>query len=258
MSERPSVFRGVSSLPSGFTGTVDQARFGKNPKYTIKSGPQAGQMPVVLSFNIVSDELDEPLDHILTIGNGWVAENNGTNVMRENAKPGKDGFQDNSNAMLWIDRLFEIDEAAVMSHFEDTQYPPQDARFWDGLTSVFEREKYRAFDGQDRERLMPTESVSWDEAEVEKPKAKPAKKAAARKKAASKPKAETNGEGEIDPAVLARIDAIADDSETHDDFIASVFGEIPDAAEEPLYSKVMEGEDVEGSIWQRAFARAEA
>lgn len=255
MAERPSVFQGVSSLPGDFDGTIGNARFGKNPKYTIKSGPQAGQMPVVFSFDIDSPELEDPIDHILTIGNGFKAENNGTLAVRE--KAGKEGFQDNSNIQLWIDRLFDLDADAMVSRYEQTEYPPQDARFWEGLTCHFDREKYKDFNGNEKDRLMPTALIGWDAVEEPAKKA-PAKKATAtKKKKAAAPKAEDNGAGEIDPAVLELIDGIADESEDFDSFIAEVFSQVEAAAEEPLYSKVMEGEDVEGSIWQRAVARAE-
>lgn len=250
MSERPSVFVGVSSLPTDFTGTLDNCRFGKSPTYVFD-----GKMPTVLMFTILSDELEQPLDkELLSIGGGFEVAENGTLAVREGK--GGEGFGDNSNIQRWIDRLMDIDEAAVLKHYEDTQYPPQDARFWEGLTTVFVREKTPQDIANGRQgRLMPTESVSW--AETAAP-AKPATKgkAKAKPKAKAAPKAETNGAGELDPAILKQIDDIADASGDYDEYLQQVFAKVDEAQEEPFYSKVMEGEEVEGSIWQRAIARA--
>lgn len=255
MSERPEAFQGVSSLPDDFDGTLDNCRFGKNPKYTIK---ETGAMPVVFSFDILAPELGENQDMILTIGNGFKAEENGTLAVLEKPRSsGKTGFQDNSNIMGWINRLFELDEAAMLERYESTQYPPQDARFWEGLRCHFNREKYKDFRGTERDKLMPTALLGWGEGDGEV-KAKPAtaKKKASKKKAAAKPKAEPADEG-VDDETLAALDAIADECETYDEFVSRAFSEVDGADSEPLYSVIMAGEDTEGSVWVRALERAE-
>lgn len=256
-------FAGTSSLPDDFDAVMRDAKFGKNSNYVIKSGPNKGQMPTVLTVDLVSGDADIDQNvkgRTFTIGNGWVAMDNGTRVEREVPKAGaKQGFQDNSTLQIIVDRLLELDEAAVMAHYEATGAPPQDVRFWEGMNAHWEREDYTDFQGNKRDRLVPTTLHGWVDEVAEKPAPKKAvaKKAAAKKKAAPKPAPEDNGGGGLSDELRAQIRDIADNADDFESFVDTAFAEIDEAAtDEDVAAAITD--DGEGSIWAEAVAAFEA
>jgi len=239
-------------LPTDFVGTI------ANAKFAIPVDSQADDPQPMLIIDVDNDEF-EMVEQRIGIGKGWVAQDKGARVEREDG--GKLVYNKQSKVGRLLGSLMESAEfRADLSARAETlgRMPtPFEAEFWNGITGTWVRET-GSFKSADGEEIEFTYWVVRDPSVKTKGKASgPAKKAAAKKAAAgqtAKEKAlaakakkeaeaaeaetadggEGDGEGGADgldltnPTIAALVE-IAKAADDHDSYVIEAYTNIDEA-----------------------------
>lgn len=192
-------------LPTDFVGTI------ANAKFAIPVDSQADDPQPMLIIDIDNNEFEMDETRI-GIGKGWVAQDKGARVEREDG--GKPVFNKQSKVGRLLASLMASSEfrEGLKTRAEQVGHmaSPFDAEFWNGITGTWVRET-GSFKNNDGEEV---EFTYWTVADATVKTAKkaggPAKKAA--KKAASGPSAKEKA-----LAAKAAKEAAAAEAETGDD-----------------------------------------
>jgi hypothetical protein len=266
-------FKGSSGLADDIDVTFTEVRFGVDPAYT---DTETGEPVPVFIADLATDDSDIGTNgvienQIFSIGKGWVIEDDGASVVVASGKPR--GFNTSTYLQRILQRLLELDETKARKRFEETGVGPQSAAYWEGLQVHMVQEERTIQIGKGPSRvkseLMPSEFYGWTDGEVEE-KAKPEVKAkpAAKKAAAPKPKpapkpapaaedepAETPGseyaaaKAQVDPDLVAKIEAIAADCDDADTFMSRAYSEIEGLDEDDNAMYLVDNVDAEDGIW---------
>jgi hypothetical protein len=237
--------------------TLTNCRFEFDPEY------QDGDVLVFKTdLEIDDDDYDEPFTARYSCGQGWTTLDKGKTAEREDGK--KKNFNKRGAFGLLLGSVFELEDAleVLQSRYAESEATPQDAGLLDGLK--FHMEQKETDYGGDIGKINRLVATSYlGEAGSGSPKAsgKKASKPAAEvtdsepeaAAPAKKKKASADNNGEVPTDVLAQMDALADESETHEEFMEKVFDALDTT---PAIEDAMKATD-EGSVWQRAVARAE-
>ena len=166
-------------LPTDFVGTI------ANAKFAIPVDSQADDPQPMLIIDIDNDEFEMDETRI-GIGKGWVAQDKGARVEREDG--GKPVFHKQSKIGRLLASLMASPDfrEGLKARAEQVGHmaSPFDAEFWNGITGTWVRET-DTFTSADGEEIEFTYWVVRDPSVKTKGKASgPAKKAAAKKAAA--------------------------------------------------------------------------
>lgn len=216
-----------SGLPDNFRATIKDARFDYNTPSSADVEPK-----LTLICDLVTDDPDlgdngTIQDHYIGIGNGWITEDNGKTIVREDGKKGKlnDGTAAGKlGAGLMSQAAFG--EALRDRYRRKIANGPLTAAFYEGVTGIWTRHE-REFTGRDGK----PGTMRWMECAFEcyaddakgsangaKPTAAPTKKAA---KVAKKAAAKKVDDAPADDAAETAADAPTTDA-TESPLIAAV------------------------------------
>ncbi len=216
--------------------------------------------PTKLELHLTVKPADEEETTLyLGCGGGWETQDGGTTAVRE------DGADRNFHGQTKVGEFFggllkvmatdAKADKAIRARVAEFPLGPRDAAFWKGLNVHIDREQ-RKGGGEvgDFEVLVIDGFNGVGEAKAggAKKAAAPAKKAA--KKAA--PAAAKSGGG-VTAEIRAKLDAIADASGDHDEFMEAAMAQVPEASTDDDV-KAAVADDGDGSIWKDAVARYEA
>lgn len=260
-------FQWDSGLPDHLVGTTIDAIFGYD---------EETQSPDRLNLDITfRDEDGEehlfryPVNHFTTTDDGATCE-------REDGTEKR--FHKMSGPAQLVQSMIDNGGEGVLTARLNDGLSPRHAAFYAGLNMKMERVEYSStIDGEDVtwERMMCEEFYgeegskggSKSKGGVKKSAAKKAgaaKKTAAKSKAAAKKKTSDEGEGEdggdaadngaIDPDLLNLVDGIADECETHDEFLVRCTAEVEGIEDNDALLEIIADED--GDVWTRAIERA--
>ena len=264
ITDLPEEFQFESGLPDHLHVNTIEAVFGYD---------EESQQPDRLNLDIRCRDVDTGEEHSFRYPvNRFTTTDDGATCEHED-DPGK-RYNQNSAPALLVTSMLENGGREVLVGRLNAGLTPRHADFFVNLDMKLKRESFESeIDGN---------KVTWDRMLCEEfygevggsgntkkttagaKKAAPvksaAKKAAAVKKAAGvkEPEpVEEEPESGIPADVLAAMDAIADECETHDQFMERVITEIEGAGDDDaILTAIAEDENVEGSIWARAFERA--
>jgi len=260
-TDLPEEFQFESGLPDHIHVNTTDAIFGYD---------EESSQPDRLNLDITCRDVDTGDEHTFRYPvNKFITTDDGETCEHEE-NPDKRYNQQSAPALL-VTSMLENGGQDVLVGRLNAGLTPRHAAFFVNLDMMLDRESY--------ESEINGEKVTWDRmlcsefyGEVGgKASAKPATKAAAKKaagtkkaagvkKAAAKKAVEEIPEeagDEIDADTMAQMDAIADECETHDEFMERVINEVEGAGEsDAILTAISEDENVEGSIWARAFERA--
>lgn len=235
--------------------TLTNCRFEFDPEY------QDGDVLVFKTdLEIDDDDYDEPFTARYSCGQGWTTLDKGKTAEREDGK--KKNFNKRGAFGLLLGSVFELEDAlgVLQERNNLNDLTPQDASLLDGLR--FHMNQVETDYGGDIgkiNRLVATSYLGEAGGASTKASGKKASKPAAEATdseapaPAKKKKASADANGEVPTDVLAQMDALADESETHEEFMEKVFDALDTT---PAIEDAMKATD-EGSVWQRAVARAE-
>lgn len=265
-TDLPEEFQFESGLPDHLhVNTVD----------AIFAYDEESSQPDRLNLDITCRDVDTGDEHTFRYPiNKFITTDDGATAEHEE-NPDKRYNQQSAPALL-VTSMLENGGQEVLVGRLNAGLTPRHAQFYVNLDMMLDRESY--------ESEINGEKVTWDRMLCAEfygevggaggakktggaTKKSAAKKAAGTTKAAAKKKApqpvdevpeETEEAGdEIDAETMAQMDAIADECETHDEFMERVINEVEGAGEsDAILTAISEDENVEGSVWARAFERA--
>jgi len=268
-TDLPEEFQFESGLPDHIHVNTTDAIFGYD---------EESSQPDRLNLDITCRDVDTGDEHTFRYPiNKFITTDDGETCEHEE-NPDKRYNQQSAPALL-VTSMLENGGQEILVGRLNAGLTPRHAAFFVNLDMMLDRESY--------ESEINGEKVTWDrmlcsefygevggggaakktgatkKAAATKAAA-PAKKAAATKAAAKKKAAPVAVEeipeeagDEIDADTMAQMDAIADECETHDEFMERVINEVEGAGEsDAILTAISEDENVEGSIWARAFERA--
>ena len=244
---------GIDDVDATFTN----CRFEFDPEY------QDGDVLVYkVDLEIDDDDYDEPFSARYSCGQGWTTVDKGKTAEREDGK--RKNFNKRGAFGLLLGSIFDLDDALdiLKARFEGSDMTPQSAALLDGLKFHMEQ-KETDYGGEIGKinRLVATEYLGEvgsgsAKASAGKKSVKPATEATDSDAPPAKKKKAVDGgsNGEVPAEVVAKLDGIADESESHDEFMEAVFEQL-DANE--LTSGVEEAikDTGDGSVWGRAVER---
>lgn len=252
-----------TGLPDHIQGTTTEAVFGYD---------EESQMPDRLNLDVTfRDEEGEEHNFRYPV-NGFITTDDGETCEREDGTDKK--FNVNSAPALLINSIVKNGGQDVILGRLNNDLTPRHAALYVNLDMQMYREEmtFKNDDGEEiaYNRMLCEEfygevgagggGVSKSKGATKKAgaaKKGAVKKSGAKKKTAAKKDEEESDEGGISPDVLAQLDSIADECETHDEFMSRVIDEVDGAGEsDEILSAISEDENVEGSVWARAFERA--
>lgn len=160
-------------------------------------------------------------------------------------------------------------DKAIRERIKQHPMGPRDAGFWKGLKvhvtsrdrkgggevddySVLVIDAFHGIEGGDEGGAKKAAGTTKKAS-----KAAGATKKAAARQPADEPAPDVPPQEQLDPEVRARLDALADDAESHEAFMEAAFTEIPEAGSDVLIRTVI-SDGGEGSLWAEAVARYEA
>lgn len=232
---------------------IDEFRFEFNPDYN--NGETLCGVAVVSSDD---DEVETGTELMFSCGAGWTTNDGGKTAERED---GKDKTFNKQSAMgMFATGAISVAEEVMRGRYDADGTTPMMAAMYEGLgfhLSIVEVD-YGGEIGK-KGKLVPDAFLG--EKGASKPAAGTAKKAAASKKAAggAKPKAKGKAapaeSGGLTDEVKTLLDAIADDCETHDEFMERAMSELdPDLIDAEVEAAIQNTDD--GSLWDQAVERA--
>lgn len=232
---------------------IDEFRFEFNPDYN--NGETLVAVAVISSED---DDVDSGTELMFSCGNGWTTNDGGKTAERED---GKDKTFNKQSAMgMFATGAISVAEEVMRGRYEADGTTPMMAAMYEGLGFHLEIEEVN-YGGEigTRGRLVPTAFLGEKGAKKASgaAKAPAAKKAAggAKPKAKGKPKPEAEAEGGLTDEVKGLLDAIADDCETHDEFMERAMSELdPDLIDAEVEAAIQNTDD--GSLWDQAVERA--
>lgn len=244
---------GINDVDALFTNT----RFEFDPEY------QDGDVLVFkVDLEIEDDDYDEPFTARYSCGQGWTTLDKGKTAEREDGK--KKNFNKRGAFGLLLGSIFELDDAIGILRDRNTasDLTPQDAALLDGLRFHMEQQETdyggdigkinrlvaTAYLGESGGSAKASGGTKKKTAPTEATDSEPEAAAPAKKK-----KASADANGEVPAETLAQMDALADESETHEEFMEKVFDALDTT---PAIEDAMKATD-DGSVWGRAVARAE-
>ena len=258
-TDLPEEFQFESGLPDHLHVNTTDAVFGYD---------EESSQPDRLNLDITCRDVDTGDEHTFRYPvNGFVTTDDGATCEREDGSDKK--FNQQSAPALLVTSIIKAGGEEVLVGRLKSGLTPKHAALYVNLDMKLYRESF--------ESDINGEKVTWDRMLCEEfygevgsggatkatgatkkagaaKKAAPAKKAAAAKKKAAPKPAEEEG---IPADTMAQMDAIADECETHDEFMSRVIDEVEGAGESDLIlAAIAEDENVEGSVWARAFERA--
>lgn len=260
-SDLPEEFQFESGLPDHLEGETIDAVFGYD---------EESFDPDRLNLDLTFRDADGEEFMFRYPVNGFVTTDDGETCEREDGTDRR--FHKNSGPALLVSSMIENGGQEVLERRLEDGLTPRHAAFYRNLNMKLFREEFSGeIDGETRtwDRMLCEEFYGETGAKKSAKKAAGkkaaskkagAKKAAPKKKAASKKVEEEDAgdEGGLDADTLAALDAIADDSETHDEFMSRVLEEVEGAdSDDDVLTAISEDETVEGSIWARAIERVE-
>ena len=238
--------------------TFTNCRFEFNPDY------QDGNVLVfTVDLDIDDDDYDEAQTKLYACGQGWTTTDKGKTAEREDGK--QKNFNKRSAFGLLLGSIFDIDESLgiLRERFNSGDLTPQHAALLEGLKFHLEISEID-YGGEIGKigRLLATDFLGESGSA----------KASSGKKKVAKPETEaTDSDDEDAPApakkkkasddgipadVMSELDRIADESESHDEFMEGVFDQLDgDALTSAVEDAIKKTGD--GSVWARAVERAE-
>lgn len=214
------------------------------------------------------DSNGEETNQFFGTGNGWETNDDGATAARE------DGRDINFNGKAKIGELFgglvkvmkEDGKAdkAIRDRIKQHPLGPREAAFWKGLMVHVTAQDRKGGGEVDDYTALVIDGFNGIEGDAGKAKGattKKATKAAGATKKAAAPKAEPTSDGatldDLDPAIRAKLDEIADASDDHDAFMERAYTEVPEAGSDTLVRTII-SDGGEGSLWAEAVARYQA
>lgn len=268
-TDLPEEFQFESGLPDHIRVNTTDAIFAYD---------EESSQPDRLNLDITCRDVDTGDEHTFRYPvNKFITTDDGATAEHEE-NPDKRYNQQSAPALL-VTSMLENGGQDVLVGRLNAGLTPRHAAFYVNLDMMLDRESY--------ESEINGEKVTWDrmlcaeffgeiggaggakktggatkKSAGAKKAAAPAKKAAAKKKAPQPVEElptdeEVEAEDGIDAETMAQMDAIADECETHDEFMERVINEVEGAGEsDAILTAISEDENVEGSVWARAFERA--
>lgn len=232
---------------------IDEFRFEFNPDYN--NGETLCGVAVVSSDD---DEIETGTELMFSCGAGWTTNDQGKTAEREDGK--EKTFNKQSAMGMFATGAITVAEEVMRGRYEADGTTPMMAAMYEGLGFHLEivEVNYGGEIGV-KGKLVPSAFLGEKGA---KPTGGTAKKAAATKKASggAKPKAKGKAkaeasEGGLTDEVKGLLDAIADDCETHDEFMERAMSELdPDLIDAEVEAAIQNTDD--GSVWDQAVERA--
>lgn len=232
---------------------IDEFRFEFNPDYN--NGETLVAVAVISSDD---DEVDSGTELMFSCGNGWTTNDGGKTAERED---GKDKTFNKQSAMgMFATGAISVAEEVMRGRYEADGTTPMMAAMYEGLGFHLEivEVDYGGEIGK-RGKLVPSAFLGekGKASGATKKASGGAKKAAGatKAKAKGKPAAEAEAAGGLTDEVKGLLDAIADDCETHDEFMERAMSEIdPDLIDSEVEAAIQNTDD--GSLWDQAVERA--
>lgn len=242
-------FKGESGLLGNCDVEITGASFIRDPAYN-----NGQTLQLSLTMIVQGDDGGEVTENF-SCGDGWDSPD-GKTAVRE------DGRDRNFNAqstvfLMWggLVKVMAEDPAAdkaIRALVAEHPLGPRDASMWVGLQVHIDRIEVN-YGGEigTREKLVID---GFNGIAGGATKATGATKKATRKKAPSPAAVESGG---LTPEIKAKLDAIADGAETHDEFMELAIAQIPEVTSDEAVKAAVANDAEEGDgIWAEALARA--
>lgn len=184
-----------SGLLDDFDGTVSEAWFATDAAYNDGS-------TVLLILDLATDDPDRPQETLkLSTGTGWVIEDSGRRIVAESGK--NRSFNKSSVIGGFLQAALEAGAGETMR----ARGIPMEAATWQGLKFHFNRVDVVGFDGEKKERLLPTGFLGADGGAV----------------AGGAAPAAQGSSDEVSPALRAQLTVAAKKAEDQSAFIDAAF-----------------------------------
>lgn len=241
----------------------------RNPRFTRIPEYRNGQQVLLLVDVADLDEGIQMIDRRIGLGNGWIANDDETEIVGHEADSNRKlKFNNKTFAGRLLKTMPEEMVAALGERWKQgDEVTPFKVGFWDGLQVTLDpaSEEFTTDSGETANQKW-YEFVSFEGYEGaggsgKKPAAKkaPAKKAAkkaAAKKSEPEPADDSSTDTDIDPKVVEAIVAQAWEADDFDEFVANCYANVDEVAESETYQAMVE-DDSEDSIWGKVCAEAE-
>lgn len=236
----------------------------RNPRFTRIPEYRDGQQVLLLVDIKDEDEGVELIDQRIGLGNGWIANDDETEITDHEAGK-KLKYNDKTAVGRMLKTMPKEMVAALGERWKKgEEVTPFQVGFWDGLQVTLRSASEDLDIDGDKVTQNWYEFVSFEgyEGSTNGTKAKSAKKAPAKKaakKAAAKksePVEDDADAADIDPKVVEAIVAQAWEADDFDEFVANCYANVDEVAESEAYQAMVE-DDSEDSIWGKVCAEAE-
>ncbi len=237
MPDEFNPYAGTTGLKSDFIGVVtDESEFCFDNEYNANS--------LVAKLYIVDEADGDEISQLYSTGSKWTDGEGGTEAVREDGSEPR-GFNKSTNWQRFIDHMYKNGGDAFMDGSDGTL--PWQISLVRGLKARWDFIEYKDMNGEDKNLLVPVEIIeaptgggkkkattkraASSRAKKDETEAAPtaAEKAAAAKAKAAAKKAEAAGGDNEGDANLAAIIAIAQETDSHDEFMQKVYEDVADA-----------------------------